>query len=280
MKKTLIALMALAGSAMSQDAITLRYLLEFNNNDGSATNTAQSKGETPISQNGYVNWGNPGSLMDGSTNAHPSSKAENWSITSGTGIGNGDKGVLSTDTGFTITFNGYAASGVNWKDFISFTVGNESYKFELNDGSALNIYTATTQASTAAQISNVEKGKWYNYAVSVLGDNYTFSVFDITGTLVSSSQTFKGATGNLTGVYDVSSFEPHTTSFEDKTKQYFTDNIAIYDGALSTKLISQLIKEQVAGKGTPQSFAVVPEPTTATLSLLALAGLAARRRRK
>ena len=274
MKKTLIALIALAGSAMSQDAITLRYLLEFNNNDGSATNTAQSKGETPISTNGYVNWGNPGSLMDGSTNAHPSSKTNNWYITSSTGIGNGDKGVLSTDTGFTITFNGYAASGENWKDFISFTVGNESYKFELNAGSALNIYTATTQDSTAAQISNVEKGQWYNYAVSVLGDNYTISVFDITGTLVSSAQTFKGATGNLTGVYDVASFEAHTSG------SYFTDNIAIYDGALSTELISQLTKEQVAGKGTPQSFAVVPEPTTATLSLLALAGLAARRRRK
>ncbi len=274
MKKTIIALMALAGSAMSQDAITLRYLLEFNNNDGSATNTAQSKGETPISTNGYVNWGNPGSLMDGSTNAHPSSKASNWYITSSTGIGNGDKGVLSTDTGFTITFNGYAASEVNWKDFISFTVGNESYKFELNDASALNIYTATTQQSTAAQISNVEKGKWYNYAVSVLGDNYTISVFDITGTLVSSAQTFKGATGNLTGVYDVASFQNHTSD------SYFTDNIAIYDGALSTELISQLTKEQVAGKGTPQSFAVVPEPATATLSLLALAGLASRRRRK
>lgn len=265
--------MALAGSAMSQEVITLRYLLEFNDNDGKATNTAQSMGETSISTNGYVNWGNPGSLMDGSTNAHPSSKSQNWYIASSTGIGNGNEGVLSTETGFTITFNGYA-SGENWKDFISFTVGEESYKFELDAGSSLNIYTATTQSSTAAQVSNVEKGKWYNYAVSVLGDSYTISVFDVTGTLVSSAQTFEGATGNLTGVYDVASFEAHTSS------KYYTDNIAIYDGALSTELLSQLTKEQVAGMGTRQSFAVVPEPTTATLSLLALAGLAARRRRK
>ena len=46
-----------------------------------------------------------------------------------------------------------------------------------------------------------------------------------------------------------------------------------------------LVVSKVSGNGsfvglTGASFAVIPEPATATLSLLALAGLAARRRRK
>lgn len=280
MKKTLIALIALAGVSFAQDDITLRYLIDCNTYEGGQLSfvnaaTEQYKGSTEIISEGFCNY--TSSTMDGSSYATTASRANNWKIEDADGINDGTAdGVLNTDKGFTITFNGYATSGQNWKDFLSFTIGGQQYKFELNGGSDLFIYNKDLgTGSPYASVSNVSKGNWYNYAVSVLGSSYTFSVFNMEGELVSSATTVtNGATGNLTGIYNCSNFDSHNSD------KYYIDNIAIYDGVLSEKQISQLTKDQVAGKGTTQSFAVVPEPATATLSLLALCGLAARRRRK
>ena len=277
MKKTIVALVALAGVTLAQDSITLRYLIDcntFTGNQLSFVNAAeeQYKGSTEIVSKGFCNY--TSSTMDGSSYATTASNDLNWKIENANGINDGTTtGVLNTTKGFTITFNGYATSDQNWKDFLSFTVGGQQYKLELNAGSDLFIYNKDLGTSSPfASVSNVSKGNWYNYAVSVLGSSYTFSVFNVEGELVSSATTVtNGATGNLTGIYNCSNFDAHTSSL------YFLDNIAIYDGAIDENGLKAITREQVAGNGT---LNVVPEPTTATLSLLALCGLAARRRRK
>lgn len=53
----------------------------------------------------------------------------------------------------------------------------------------------------------------------------------------------------------------------------YVDSFYVFDGSIDSSPLAT-----VAGKAA--AFAAVPEPTTATLSLLALAGLAARRRRR
>lgn len=268
MKKTLIALITIAGSVMANEA-TLRYLIEFNGKDGSIKNAAVAPGETALTVNGYVNWGGPGSLMDGSASAHSFGRSNNWNIVSSTGLDNGNNGILNATDGFTITFNGYAGAN-NWGDFISFTVGNQSYKFEITDSTSLNIYNATQQSTPEAQITGISRNTWYNYGLSVMNGVATLVAVDTDGAVVSQT-TFSGLSGNLTGIYACSSFEAHNKN------DYYLDNVAVYDGAIDVNGLRAITREQVAGNGT---LNVVPEPTTATLSLLALCGLAARRRRK
>ena len=70
--------------------------------------------------------------------------------------------------------------------------------------------------------------------------------------------------------------------------EYLVKNISIYNGCLNSDQINELGNNLIASSspvnpdtpGTDNDNPTIPEPTTATLSLLALAGLAARRRRK
>ena len=275
MKKTIIALMAFAGVSFAQDDITLRYLLDFEGPGGSA-NAALNPGSTAFTAHQFINYSDAGLAMDGSYAGKTTRKE--WSITSSAGLNDGStSGVLNTTDGFTIMFNGYADSET-WKSFLSFTVSSTvgetttstPYKFEMKaEPSELGIYT-NPDAGCLATLNNLKRDTWYNYDVSVSGSTYTFAAIDTNGTVVS-SYTMTGATGNLTGIYQVSSYDAHTTA------GYMIDNVAVYDGAMDFNAMCAITREQVAGNGT---LNVVPEPTTATLSLLALCGLAARRRRR
>lgn len=275
MKKTIIALVALVGVSFAQGDITLRYLLDFNGPGGSE-NAAVNGGSTGITTLQFINYTDEGLAMDGSYAGKTTRKE--WSITSSAGLNDGTTdGVLNTTDGFTLMFNGYADSA-SWKSFLSFTISNTvgetttntPYKFEMKGtASELGVYT-NPDAGCLATLDGLKRDTWYNYAVSVSGSTYTFAAIDTTGQLVS-SYTMTGATGKLTGIYHISSYDDH------KTSGYMIDNVAVYDGAMDFSAMSVITREQVAGNGTPN---VVPEPTTATLSLVALAGLAVRRRRK
>lgn len=274
MKKyiTIAALFAAGTAFANAEDVTLRYLLDFNTLGGSGAvleNKSSAPGETGMTQDGYVNYAS--GTMDGSDYAHPGSKS-NWKIQSDSGIGNGSGEVLSSASGFTIVFNGYAAETSNWGDFISFTVGSESYKFEINGGNGLNIYTGTDQSTAAAQISGVNRNTWYNYAISVYGSDYVLTVINTSGNIVGTSR-FTGSTGNLTLIQDVSSFEAHPKGGSK------IDNVAVYDGVLTSENLAMLTKSQVAGIGTIQ---VIPEPSAFGLlaGLGALVAVSSRRRRR
>ncbi|MGN0810948.1 MAG: PEP-CTERM sorting domain-containing protein [Akkermansia muciniphila] len=273
MKKTLIALMALAGVTAAQDSITLRYALT-DWQTGNPANSATVAGTTDVSRYGYVNWTkNYSDIATSGKGVANLVGNGHFYITSDTGIKAGESKTLNTTDGFTLVFNGYATA--NWADFLSIKVGDTQYKLEANMTNGLEMYTPSTSTengvATVATVTNVKKNTWYNYALTVVGDSYTLSVWDVSGTKLS-SDTFTGATGNLVDVYEGARFSEHWYGGA-------IDNFGLYDGVLSDNNLSALVKSEAAGTGMVQSF-LVPEPTTATLSLLALVGLAARRRRK
>lgn len=272
MKKTLITLIALAGVTAAQDSIKLRYALTDWQSGNPANSATAAAGTTAVSHAGYVNWTlDYGDIAASGKGVANLSGNGHFNITSETGIKAGESKTLNTTDGFTLVFNGYATA--NWADFLSIKVGDTQYKFETTDTNNLAMYTPSTgnNVDTVATVSGVKKNTWYNYALTVVGDSYTLSVWDVSGTKLS-SDTFTGATGNLVDVYEGARFSQHWYGGA-------IDNFGLYDGVLSDNNLSALVKSEAAGTGMVQSF-LVPEPTTATLSLLALAGLAARRRRK
>ncbi|MBQ3525040.1 MAG: PEP-CTERM sorting domain-containing protein [Akkermansia sp.] len=71
------------------------------------------------------------------------------------------------------------------------------------------------------------------------------------------------------------------SSFTLNSDYVYSDQVALYNGQLSEDQNQyEIAKSLLPAASTPGTDSTVPEPTTATLSLLALAGLAARRRRK
>ncbi len=68
----------------------------------------------------------------------------------------------------------------------------------------------------------------------------------------------------------------NNTTYTSNNPSLLIDEVGLYTEALTAEQISQLINKP-SGAVT---IAAIPEPATATLSLVALAGLAARRRRK
>ena len=101
----------------------------------------------------------------------------------------------------------------------------------------------------------------YQYANSDgNGTNFAIALYDTSGELVNSSY------GSNTGLRTDSSLESIAFSNAVTSAYLYNSRITGTEAQSITKSLGK--------------YAVVPEPTTATLSLLALAGLAARRRRK
>lgn len=77
---------------------------------------------------------------------------------------------------------------------------------------------------------------------------------------IASELVYKSLSGKKAGIYDFSTLWVH---------ENVADKVLVYGEALDSEMAKDVLK----------NYLTVPEPTTATLSLLALAGLAARRRR-
>lgn len=177
---------------------------------------------------------------------------------------------LKADTGFTVSFDINAAQNGT---LLSMTNGNmgqawRSISITLNNNVVSAQFlgtpdTAVTETLTATQLAD----EWTTLTLvgSVKAEATSTLVLDfyINGNLIGISTT-ENAT-NITGSNVINNMQ--FGYFGDSTKGASTnfDNILIYNRALTSTEVKALI---------------VPEPTTATLSLLALAGLAARRRRK
>ena len=107
-------------------------------------------------------------------------------------------------------------------------------------------------------------------SASSLGGSITLglAITDNTGKVLAS------AGGNTLAVNSIGSTSQDLSFSENITWQEGYKIIAIIDGVSGTATTAYTVS------GISVTGQVVPEPTTATLSLLALAGLAARRRRK
>ena len=248
MKKTLITLLALAGVAAAAD-MPKEYVATF----------ANSRTDTQSSARSHI-------LLDGGTQAIT---LDSWmiefQIQKQSDIGaffalgryateNQERGGLglrtNSSSGVGISWNGnngWASSTSSKLDVTSFS--------SISAESPITLRFAYDAESDIAYLYNVDTNKYItatNLTTTYEGGNFSFSSVDssVTGNGDVAGKTMFWTDGGsaaykLLGVTDMSSLEGNDNQFVSY---------------LTTK--------------------TVPEPTTATLSLLALCGLAARRRRK
>ena len=255
MKKTLIALMALAGVASAYDVWTFDATTADKNGTVTTapiTINIEGFGQTSTTAVTYV---------DGSYSYVVAPEGSDFSTGSG-----------ATSNAFTL---------MTYVNFDTITSGTEYFIFgtgETNGGGTainyiggqLSLSQKTKSHNTTTGVS-LEADTWYHIALAYDGSDNSMDVFvngelqksiTLTGDYVapSNSKIYFGA-GSTNGGQD--DFAGSIAQFQ------IVQGVAL--GASDIKAIAI-----PAAPETPS----VPEPATATLSLLALAGLAARRRRK
>ena len=253
MKKTIIALMALAGVAAAEttDLLASDANWNFSNSDqisikdGVLDNTGHWN-------RGYANYELPNAITLNSN--------------------------LSLELSYTMTFTNTSdvAATValhSSSDVLAF--GAKTYNGSGNDAPLYIGYTTAADAISANAITFVDKTA-YGY------------IFD--------SATDTGKTAGIQSHKDGTTVSHNITETIawDNTEQKFVATISIDGEVAKTQILGdsytlEKISVTTAGNNVDwrsqplfsnMQLKVIPEPTTATLSLLALAGLAARRRRK
>ena len=241
MKKTLIALMAMAGAAFGADytaetAWTLDFGSEYTN--GFQWNAKE----------GY-SYGTPWDIV----------AVEGGSQTSGNKrvhMAGGKFGSWDTDFQFTmnVTLGDTISASNNWPVFGEIAGSNTALRFgpytSANDGNTVGLDGNVTKDDSKNNLVAVEPNGTYTITLTKIGKEVTVAVNGVAtgyGVLADS------VSGNVTDIM----------LGGNKNNQY---------------RINEVVHSASWSLLTPAP--AVPEPTTATLSLLALAGLAARRRRK
>ncbi len=210
---------------------------------------------------------------------------------------------LNTTNGFTISINicgSDTSSNTTWARYLSISIDDSTtngagYSYltfvgadTTNGTTGTGLFTAEnsvnlpifeeTSGSTLDNLLNtglsaIDAGTWYNVVLAVESDVWTLSVYDAEGSALYTMIGYdpdESYVGDLTALY-----VGGLVSDYDKSGA-LVDNIAVFDTVLSVDEQIELSVSTLSGNGIP----TVPEPSTATLSLLALAGLCARRRRK
>ena len=216
-------------------------------------------------------------------------------------------GSLNTDLTKAITSSGYTAGDdftmsvqlqywlSNATRQTSLTLGDTFHIVAQKTGSWSNVYLGFTPSSTngtdpgAINLTRNTSGKIDSYSFtateSVTGpDGWITRAGDTVGGATQTWQ-FLGSTLTLTYTAEtqttVLDFD-FTTIVDDTQNQIYRptnrDHLIVTVKGIEMDANDISFANDVTGRNV--AFAVVPEPTTATLSLLALAGLAARRRRK
>ena len=263
MKKTIIALMALAGVASADITDGLQWAESFG--DGYSLTSTFNKNNA-------------------------------FHVENGVGIAGGnytDSRVWTTNTGgkftnaFTFSMKLVDFDASDWQDALSlYTNGtvsgtNNSIQLQKNGNGELMVYTDKfTGSNVAGDDSNINlgsidslKGQVLTLVFDATGSSNTLTAY-VGGTAITDTVTFtyaEGATAStaLTGFQFGAAFGNNRVS-----KSVTVDDIAVWNRALTAEEVATL-PLKAAG-----SDDAVPEPATTTLSLLALCGLAARRRRR
>lgn len=254
MKKTIIALLALGGFASA--AIT----------DG-------------------LQWAE--CFGDGHSQAATFGLKNAFHVENGVGVAGGDytdSRVWTTTTGgkftnaFTFSLTLVDFSADNWTDALSLytngTVSGTAHSIQLQKSSSgdLMVYTENfTGSNVKDDASNINlgsitdlKGKVLTLVFDATGTSNTLTAY-VDGVANTDTITFTYADG-VTASTALTGFQFGAAFGGSRVSNSVTlDNIAVWNRALSAAEVATL---------------PLPEPTTATLSLLALCGLAARRRRR
>ena len=143
--------------------------------------------------------------------------------------------------------------------------------FSIGDGTNQNVKVIYDKGVGALTIDGENQFSSSNNAYTIVGDS-----IDVTAGQTYSSLTFT-ATAGANGGYDFTLTLDGTTQYFSTSAEFSqnTDNLQFCVGG---RLDSANNNSTMTIGG--MTVAVTPEPTTATLSLLALAGLCVRRRRK
>jgi len=262
MKKTLIALMALAGiSGAGEITDGMVAVWTFDNgNTGYTSYTGFSGGfTTGLTDNNMVASGG----VDGNGYIKTHYEGGNMDFYNGMGDMN-----ISANS-FTLSFKVRAVTA-DYKTLFSMNLGSFG---QLNmqtenpdNGNDTCIYCPNNQTleltEDGARSAIKGNDSWANIIVTGDGQNLTLNINGYTATLAYS------ASGNLSNFQ----FGSLWGDGSRRANAQF-DDLAIWNRVLDEREIASLANGSTA-------LNAVPEPTTATLSLLALAGLAVRRRRK
>ena len=269
MKKTVIALLALIPLTQAAELVVdLRLDGNFTDSNGNLTftdNDARYNNPdnwlTSIAVGGstkYVSVGGNAGVWGGSFTTKPS---DNYAVS------------FFVNVGELPVFNNEAGKQEGWVS--SWIIGGGT----TNTDEDLKIGIGTTgevkvdvknRFSTSSGNYTLDLGKWYQVGLSVTTssentNNYDYTIF-INGESVSTI-----TKANAVDWSNFALFEGADYTQNGKRFVGLVDDIQIYN-------VSNL--EDASNVMSNQAARLVPEPTTATLSLLALAGLAARRRRK
>ncbi len=252
MKKTIITSAIALTLAASASAATL--VAEWDGFDSSA-----------LTQNGYTLTLGNGTITNGILSV-PDAAIANRSTIDLTGAG------LTLSTGWTIMM---AVESFEENGFL-LGLGNSTQNFLLGAGTNASGYTNICYASSVDNAANTtgdlsDGGSSIPKGIVTITGSYdtssnksTFSIYH-GATLIGSAVTKNAVAENLRNAEITTLALGGWAGNSDNDKAAGTiSSLAIYSGAMTADEIA----------------AAVPEPTTATLSLLALAGLAARRRRK
>ena len=300
MKKTLIALMALAGVAAAFDDT----VWDFESNLASKTGTGYHEAGTST-YGKFVTTETSGTDENGNpTTTETTSWTAGTAVYADSGLVAGAKFgsyTLSADLGKALVLSegsyvkvgdAYWSSGagtlnpgtnsytlmawVKFDDVAStqaiFGTGDEKgkgMKFGIHKSNVANTtgsqldLTAKFKSENRGDVITLQKNTWYNVAVSYNKDTSTASYY-LNGSLVGTNVLSEGYNGTGGAGAAIGS------GTKDESQDIFSGSIAQLQILSGAKTQAQIL----------QAANLVPEPTTATLSLLALAGLAARRRRK
>ncbi len=135
--------------------------------------------------------------------------------------------------------------------------------------------TMYTSGDSVLGKSSWQGGSWGNVTASDVSGNVQDGLFVLTLSLNGNN----GAHSYFGGIGD-SSVDASTLKAGDAHYEYLYINSDIKDSIVSLYVFNQSLTDAQVTALSADALDAVPEPATATLSLLALAGLAARRRRK
>ena len=260
MKKTLITLLALAGVAAAADSIT----------------TLASVSDYTISSSSFVSFSDENSDWYAFNNQINAATGFTLQITlTDWAPANGPLFYLSTGTtattalydtslvsvGYSANGNGISGNNTGWYGAALFS-GTGTMKTDTQSGGAVT-YAYTSMERD--ELPSHAKSSSLDATLFITSNGGTVTLYEVDNDSVltkicSTTNLSEGVANSIVFAEWARANGSHTTN-----DNRATIGITAYKGALTETQMTSLI---------------VPEPTTATLSLLALAGLAARRRRK
>ncbi len=270
MKKTYIISALLVGMAATVSAADLVYGLDFNTaGDGGVqyTNKSELTGLTAITAyTGYHNY--LGTSPTGEGGYATSQNQAQFNIEDTDGL----KG-LDFATGFSLGIHVQDNGTANWKDAISMTVSGKTLRLQhTSDSWTLYLLddASTADASGTLKIASAPDNEWTHIGLVFEGNTVTAYA---NGVAVEGSLTLPDSPV-------ITQIRGAGAGRAPGKGAILVDNLAVYNDVLTAENFAALSTAPMPTSFTSAVAPPIPEPATATLSLLALAGLAARRRRK